>query len=88
MYSWKTFSEIEKIGKGGYGTVFRAKRQMGEIQKWNHKKKAWHRVIAVALKTIGHSELLSKDFGIEVNYREISLCTFMNIVKEFYLDIS
>src|SRR5438128_10442386 len=34
---WEIFSEIEKIGEGGYGTVFRAKKEMGEIKNWDHK---------------------------------------------------
>src|SRR5439155_10445230 len=36
-YSWSTFSEIEEIGKGGYATVFRAKKQVGRIWKWNYQ---------------------------------------------------
>ena len=68
-YPWSTFSEIEEIGKGGYATVFRAKRQVGIIEKWNRQKKEWHRYgynRYVALKTIGHCQSLSKDFMNEV----------------------
>ena len=32
-YPWKLFSKIEKIGQGGYGTVFRAKPKRGRT--WN-----------------------------------------------------
>src|SRR4051794_31331973 len=28
-YPWENFSQIEEIGKGGYGTVFRAKTKIG-----------------------------------------------------------
>src|SRR6185369_8643631 len=42
-YPWSTFSEIEEIGKGGYGTVFRAKRQVGRIRKWYHQINQWSR---------------------------------------------
>ena len=73
-YTWSTFSEIEKIGQGGYGTVFRAKPKRGRIWKWDHENNQWHRHNLsdddddVALKTIGHSESLSKDFMNEVIY--------------------
>jgi len=40
-YPWSTFSEIEEIGKGGYGTVFRAKTKVGRIWKWDHKENEW-----------------------------------------------
>jgi hypothetical protein len=33
-YPWELFSEVEEIGKGGYGTVFRAKTKMERIKKW------------------------------------------------------
>ena len=71
-YPWSTFSEIEEIGKGGYGTVFRAKRQVGRIIKWDHQRNQWSRQYIpdnsyVALKTIGQSELLSKNFLNEIN---------------------
>src|SRR5205807_7720462 len=78
-YHWSTFSEIEEIGKGGYGTVFRAKRQVERIYEWDHEPNQWSRIDRstwykefdqckeyVALKTIGHCESLSKDFMNEV----------------------
>lgn len=68
-YSWETFSEIERIGQGGYGTVFRAKRKVGRIRKWDHQNNRWSRYFIneyVALKTIGHSQSLEKDFLNEV----------------------
>jgi hypothetical protein len=72
-YPWSNFSEVEEIGKGGYGTVFRAKREIGRIQKWDYINNQWSREAIVknyneyfALKTIGHCELLSKDFLNEV----------------------
>ena len=68
-YPWSTFSEIEEIGKGGYGTVFRAKRKLKSIYEWDHQSNQWRRYISdeyVALKTIGHCESLSKDFMNEV----------------------
>ena len=73
-YPWSTFSEIEEIGKGGYGTVFRTKRQVQRIKYWDHQRNEWSRFEkgdmyyneCVALKTIGHCELLSKDFMNEV----------------------
>ena len=43
-YSWSTFSEIEEIGKGGYATVFRAKRQVGRIKAWDHQWNQWSRI--------------------------------------------
>src|SRR5439155_12628874 len=66
-YPWSNFSEIEEIGKGGYGTVFRAKRKVGRIRKWKQKTNEWIRISKdghVALKTIGDCE--SKDFLNEV----------------------
>ena len=67
-YPWSNFSQIEEIGKGSYGTVFRAKRKEGRIIKWDHQSNEWSRGYAkyVALKTIGHCESLSKDFMNEV----------------------
>ncbi len=65
-YPWETFSEVEEIGKGGYRTVFRAKREIGGIKKWDHQTNEWRRdyhIGYVALKTIGHYESLSKDFN-------------------------
>src|SRR2546423_14198907 len=58
-YPWSTFSEIEEIGKGGYGTVFRAKTKLVKIRGWNHEKNEWSRYIFgeyFALKTMGVSE--------------------------------
>src|SRR5205823_3594070 len=65
-YPWSTFSEIEEVGKGGYGTVFRAKPKVGRIDKWDHESNQWSRGYNgyVALKTMGDSE--SKDFMNEV----------------------
>ena len=68
-YPWGAFSEIEKIGEGAYGTVFRAKNKLGRIRWWDHQNNQWHRLNEgkhVALKTIGHSKLLSEDFLNEV----------------------
>src|SRR3954452_14754877 len=42
-YPWKNFSEIEEIGKGGYGTVFRAKPKVQRIKKCDHEKNRWSR---------------------------------------------
>ena len=61
-YPWENFSEVEEIGKGGYGTVFRAKREIGRISSWNHQSNQWsrHEISEineyVAFKTIGDSE--------------------------------
>ena len=65
-YPWELFSEIEKIGEGGYGTVFRAKMEKGRIMKWDHENNQCSRggTINVALKTIKYS----KDFLKEVIY--------------------
>ena len=72
-YPWELFSEIEKIGQGGYGTVFRAKWEPGRMKWWNQSDNQWSREKIysyqyVALKTIGHPESLSKDFLNEVIY--------------------
>ena len=71
-YPWSTFSEIEEIGKGGYGTVFRAKAKVGRIREWDHQINQWKRYFDadeyIALKTIEHCESLSKDFLNEVIY--------------------
>ena len=70
LYPWETFSEIKEIGKGGYGTVFRAKTKVGRIWKWDYQTNQWSRNEIelwnehVALKTMGDSE--SKDFMNEV----------------------
>ncbi|CAG8494280.1 7434_t:CDS:2, partial [Ambispora gerdemannii] len=64
-YPWEKFSDIEKIGEGGYGTVFRAKNNMGRILEWDQQNNKWLRFEIdeyVALKTIGHSESPSKEF--------------------------
>ena len=69
-YPWKIFSEIEKIGQGGYASVFRAKTNMTRIDYWDHQNNQWGREDKdgyVALKTIGHSESLLKEFLNEVN---------------------
>ena len=70
-YPWELFSKIKKIGQGGYGTVFRAKWELGRIRQWDYKNNQWHRYKVnddeyVALKTIGNSQSLSKDFLNEV----------------------
>jgi hypothetical protein len=67
-YPWENFSEVEEIGKGGYGTVFRAKPKVGRISKWDHYNNQWSRsyVGYVALKTIGHSKSLPDNFLKEV----------------------
>ncbi|CAG8509600.1 8454_t:CDS:2 [Diversispora eburnea] len=66
-YPWETFSDVEKIGQGGYGSVFRAKRKLQRIHKWDQENNEWCRHEQgsfpheeyVALKTI---ESLSKGF--------------------------
>lgn len=72
-YPWEVFSDIKKIGQGGYGTVFRAKPKVRKIEKWDHENNEWRRYQKdhynsefVALKTIGDSELLPNDFMQEV----------------------
>ena len=69
MVSVVNLSEIEEIGKGGYATVFRAKRKLERIDKWDHYNNQWGRYEInyehVALKTMGDYE--SKDFMNEVN---------------------
>ena len=71
-YPWELFSEVEKIGQGGYGTVFRAKTKRTRIREWDYQNNQWSRdydiVEYVALKTIGESESLSKDLLNEVIY--------------------
>ena len=65
-YPWKLFSDIKRIGQGGYGTVFHGKRKMGRIIKWDHRKNEWIRFKGdedVTLKTI---QELSGDFLNEV----------------------
>src|SRR5947209_3889671 len=65
-YPWETISGVEEIGKGGFGTVFRAKRKIGRICNWDRHNHEWNRVQKgdweyndyVALKTIGHCESL------------------------------
>src|SRR6185369_1967798 len=42
-YPWSIFSEIEEIGKGGYGTVYRAKTKVQRIKKWNQQSNQWRR---------------------------------------------
>jgi hypothetical protein len=69
-YPWESFSDIEKIGEGGYGTVFCAKNGMGRILEWNQQNNRWNRFEIdkyFALKTIGHSKLLNKEFLNEVH---------------------
>ncbi|RIB24250.1 kinase-like domain-containing protein [Gigaspora rosea] len=54
--------EMEYIGKGGYGTVYKSKWLDGCIIKWMHKEKMWKRwgTEYVALKTLdeGFSHLM------------------------------
>ena len=89
-YPWSTFSEIEEIGKGGYGTVFRAKRQVGRINYWDHQTNEWSRFQKggrdyeeyVALKTIGHCE--SNNFLNEVT--NLHLFIIYNVIYIYYID--
>ncbi len=71
-YLWENFSEVEEIGKGGYGTVFHAKPKVGRINKWDHEENQWSHYQQggiyyneyFALKTMEECEL--KDFLNEV----------------------
>src|SRR2546421_6170557 len=73
-YPWENLLEVEEIGKGGYGTVFRAKLKVGRIKNWNHQTNQWsHHEKGdayyreyIALKTIRDSKSLLKDFMNEV----------------------
>ena len=68
-YPWENFSNIEEIGKGGYATVFHARSKVERIKKCDHQINQWsryHSAEYVALKTIGHCELLTTDFLNEV----------------------
>jgi hypothetical protein len=82
-YPWENFSEIEQIGKGGYATVFRAKRSVGIIKYWDHQINQWSREEDcdeyVALKTIGDSE--SKDFINEVTNLYLLLIRIILIIQ-------
>ncbi|CAG8754367.1 10552_t:CDS:2 [Dentiscutata erythropus] len=70
-YPWEMFSDITKIEKGGSATVFRAQGKVGRIREWDQQSNKWRRSYDpnnsyVALKIIGHSKSLPKDFLNEV----------------------
>ncbi|CAG8816042.1 6499_t:CDS:2 [Gigaspora margarita] len=75
-WPYDIFLDIEEIGRGGYGTVFRAKRKVQRIKGWDYlnnkllrfEEKDFYEyngfvyVEYVVLKTIGQSQILPKDF--------------------------
>ena len=77
-WPYETFSNVEKIGKGGYGTVFRANTGIQRIKGWDKQNNRWLRYEKsdspelplyrefVALKTLGYPQHLPKNFLDEV----------------------
>ncbi len=75
VFEWIPYTnitEVEVVGRGGYGTVYKSKWEGGCIIKWMPKEKKWERwgTELVALK------LLNGDFG-----------DFMHEVSESLLQI-
>ncbi|CAG8463456.1 3773_t:CDS:2 [Acaulospora morrowiae] len=62
-------SELNQIGRGGYGTVFKSYSKVGRIRKWNPKANKWDRdePMWVALKYITEEENSITEFLKEVN---------------------
>jgi len=69
-FPWEVFSDVKKIGEGGYGIVFRAKRteNAGFISRWDKQNNEWYRVKKgeyyyneyVALKTTDSNDPLKE----------------------------
>ena len=77
-YPWEMLQDIEKIIKGFYSTVFRAKRRIRRIESFDKQSKSWCRFTVednqvIALKTIGRS----KDFLIEVKNSSFYIFSFI-----------
>ena len=67
--SFEKFEDVEKKGRGGFGTVYRAKWKEGYISDWDPVRKQWDRSggMDVVLKSLDNSEDISLAFLKEVN---------------------
>jgi hypothetical protein len=78
--------DIEKKGRGGFGTVYHAKWKEGYIRDWDSSRKQWNRsgLMDVVLKSLDNSEDISLDYLKEVNnIIFIYVYTFIPQKKEY-----
>ncbi|MCE8163159.1 MAG: serine/threonine-protein kinase [Candidatus Moeniiplasma glomeromycotorum] len=69
---YERFTNIEKIGKGGFSEVYKAKWVDGMIIEWNVKNKKWERGNQkIVLKILYNSRNVKTDFLQEVIYHKL-----------------
>jgi len=73
------FTKIEQIGKGGFGTVFKAFWGKGRISKWDASANKWERgqPLLVALKSVEEKDQSTSEFLEEI--RALHQCLKVNL---------
>jgi serine/threonine protein kinase len=80
------FNNIEHIGKGGFGDVYKAKWIDGRIWNWDNKNQNWNRLYQnefVALKSLNNSENITLEYIKEVLINHKIFCNMILLPKKY-----
>ena len=67
---YNRLTNIKYLAKGGFSTVYKARRLDGYINKWDYDKKQWDRWsnYKVVIKSLNNSSNINEEFLNEVRY--------------------
>ena len=70
---YNRLTNIEYLAKGGFSTVYKARRLDGRVQHWDYDKKQWFRYdyansYPVVIKSLNNSSNINEEFLNEVRY--------------------
>ena len=67
---YNRLTNIKYLAKGGFSTVYKARRLDGYITDWDYNNKQWYRYgnCSVAIKSLNNSSNINEEFLNEVRY--------------------